>query len=96
MLYLLLPALLGNRDAAMHLLLMLFSAIRTMEKQVQQSISIGGPGYKGSMLYWGVVAVVAGVFLVTTITYWKETLRIIDENTLSLIEVKQRSKAVPD
>ncbi|MDP3963656.1 MAG: hypothetical protein Q8Q39_04115 [bacterium] len=56
------------------------------------SITIGGPGYRGSMIYWGVVALVTVVFMVTTIAYWKGTIRIIDENTTAAIETGAHKK----
>ncbi|MDO8558410.1 MAG: hypothetical protein Q7S09_04475 [bacterium] len=66
----------------------------TEQKSAATSIVIGGESYRGGMLYWGVIAMVVVVFLVTTITYWLDTLRVIDENTLGAIEIK-RSRDFP-
>ncbi len=64
------------------------------EQKTATSIVIGGESYRGSMLYWGVIAIVVVIFLVTTITYWLGTIKVLDENTVGPIEVK-RSKNFP-
>lgn len=59
---------------------------------MQQSITITEKSYKGSMLYWGVVAVVVVIFLVTTITYWQGTIEIIDASS-AMVEVRRTPRA---
>lgn len=65
------------------------------EKKTATSISIAGEGYRGSMLYWGVIAVVVVIFLVTTITYWLGTLKVLEENSHIPVEIKRARDAKP-
>jgi hypothetical protein len=54
-----------------------------------QGVVIGGETYHGSVLYWSIVAVVVGVFLVTTFTYWSGTIEILDDSAVSKVEIRR-------
>ena len=51
-----------------------------MEQKKELSIVMGGQTYKGGLLYWGIIAVVTGIFLFTTIHYYYGTVAIIEES----------------
>lgn len=58
------------------------------------SISIGGESYRSGMLYWGVIAVVVVIFLVTTLNYWFGTLKILDESSNGAVDVRRAQQAI--